>query len=124
MKDAGVAIDYVVEIDVPDAAIVERMSGRRVHLPFGPHLPRQVQPAQGRRASDDITGEPLIQRDDDREDTVKKRLAVYHRRPSRWSPITRNGRRPATPARRSTAGSTAWAPSTTIRDAVLAALKS
>jgi adenylate kinase len=77
MKDAGVAIDYVVEIDVPDAAIVERMSGRRVHVASGRtyHVRYNPPKAEGR---DDATGEPLIQRDDDREETVTRRLAVYH----------------------------------------------
>ncbi len=77
MKDAGVAIDYVLEIDVPDEAIVERMSGRRVHPASGRtyHVTYNPPKVAGR---DDQTGEELIQRDDDREDTVKKRLAVYH----------------------------------------------
>ncbi len=77
MKDAGVAIDYVLEIDVPDAAIVERMSGRRVHLPSGRTYHVKFNPPKV-AGKDDITGEDLIQRDDDREETVKKRLAVYH----------------------------------------------
>ncbi len=64
MKQAGVAIDYVLEIDVPDEDIIERMSGRRVHLGQRPHLPRAVQSAEG-RGPDDVTGEALIQRDDD-----------------------------------------------------------
>jgi adenylate kinase len=77
MKDAGVGLDYVLEIDVPDAAIVERMSGRRVHLPSGRtyHLKFNPPKVAGR---DDATGEALIQRDDDREETVKKRLEIYH----------------------------------------------
>jgi adenylate kinase len=77
MKDAGVRIDYVLEIDVPDAAIVERMSGRRVHLASGRtyHIKYNPPKTPGR---DDVTGEALIQRDDDREETVKKRLMVYH----------------------------------------------
>ena len=77
MRDAGVGIDYVLEIEVPDAAIVERMSGRRVHLPSGRTYHVRYNPPRvaGR---DDVTGEALIQRDDDREETVRKRLAVYH----------------------------------------------
>ena len=77
MKEAGVAIDYVLEIDVPDEAIVERMSGRRVHQPSGRtyHVKFNPPKAEGK---DDVTGEELIQRDDDKEETVKKRLAVYH----------------------------------------------
>lgn len=77
MKDAGVAIDFVVEIDVPDEAIVERMSGRRVHLPSGRTYHVKYNPPKV-AGKDDVTGEDLIQRDDDREETVKKRLAVYH----------------------------------------------
>ena len=77
MKDAGVALDYVIEIDVPDAAIVERMSGRRVHVASGRSYHVKFNPPQvtGR---DDVTGEPLIQRADDSEETVLNRLAVYH----------------------------------------------
>jgi adenylate kinase len=76
MRDLGVAIDHVLEIDVPDAAIIERMSGRHVHLPSGRtyHVKFNPPKAAGR---DDVTGEALIQRDDDREDTVRKRLDVY-----------------------------------------------
>ena len=77
LKDAGIDVDYVIEIDVPDAAIVERMSGRRVHLASGRsyHVKYNPPRVSGR---DDVTGEPLIQREDDREETVLKRLAVYH----------------------------------------------
>jgi len=77
MKSADVPIDYVLEIDVPDSAIVERMSGRRVHVASGRtyHVKFNPPKVPGR---DDVTGEELIQRDDDREDTVKNRLAVYH----------------------------------------------
>ena len=77
MKDAGVVIEFVVEIDVPDEAIVERMSGRRVHLPSGRTYHVKYNPPKN-AGKDDVTGEDLIQRDDDREETVKKRLAVYH----------------------------------------------
>jgi len=77
MKDAGVAIDYVLEIDVPDAAIVERMSGRRVHPASGRTYHVKFNPPKT-EGKDDVTGEELIQRDDDKEETVKKRLAVYH----------------------------------------------
>src|SRR5215470_15932484 len=77
MKDAGVAIDFVLEIDVPDAAIVERMSGRRVHLASGRTYHVKYNPPKV-ADRDDVTGEPLIQREDDREETVRKRLAVYH----------------------------------------------
>ena len=77
MKEAAVAIDYVLEIDVPDEAIVERMSGRRVHVASGRTYHVKFNPPRV-PDRDDATGELLIQRDDDREETVKKRLAVYH----------------------------------------------
>ncbi|HSQ10511.1 MAG TPA: adenylate kinase [Burkholderiaceae bacterium] len=77
MKHAGVAIDYVLEIAVPDADIIDRMSGRRVHPSSGRtyHVRFNPPKAEGR---DDATGESLIQRDDDKEETVRKRLEVYH----------------------------------------------
>jgi adenylate kinase len=77
MKDAGVAIDYVLEIDVPDSEIVERMSGRRVHVASGRTYHVKFNPPKV-AGKDDATGEELIQRDDDKEETVKKRLDVYH----------------------------------------------
>ena len=77
MKAATVQIDYVLEIDVPDAAIVERMSGRRVHLASGRTYHLKYNPPRV-PDRDDVSGECLIQRDDDREETVRKRLAVYH----------------------------------------------
>ncbi|MCK9259968.1 MAG: adenylate kinase [Azoarcus sp.] len=77
MKDAGVPIDFVLEIDVPDSEIVERMSGRRAHLSSGRtyHVKYNPPKVEGK---DDVTGEDLVQRDDDKEETVKKRLDVYH----------------------------------------------
>lgn len=77
MKDAGVPIDYVVEIDVADSEIVKRMSGRRVHPASGRtyHVAFNPPKVEGK---DDITGEDLVQRPDDAEDTVIKRLNVYH----------------------------------------------
>jgi adenylate kinase len=77
MKAAGVPIDAVVEIDVPDEEIIRRMSGRRVHLASGRtyHVVFNPPKVEGK---DDVTGEPLIQRDDDKEETVRKRLKVYH----------------------------------------------
>ncbi len=77
MKNAGVTLDYVLEIDVPDEAIVERMAGRRVHVASGRTYHIKFNPPRV-AGKDDVTGEDLIQRDDDREETVKKRLAVYH----------------------------------------------
>ena len=77
MKDAGVGIDYVLEIDVPDEAIIERMSGRRVHPASGRTYHVKFNPPKV-EGKDDATGEELIQRDDDKVETVKKRLSVYH----------------------------------------------
>lgn len=77
MKQAGVAIDRVVEIDVPDEEIIRRMSGRRVHLASGRTYHVAFNPPKV-AGKDDVTGEDLIQRDDDREETVRKRLEVYH----------------------------------------------
>ena len=76
MKAAGVKLDYVLEIDVPFDAIIERMSGRRSHPASGRtyHVKFNPPKVEGR---DDETGEPLVQRDDDKEETVKKRLDVY-----------------------------------------------
>ena len=76
MKDAGVRLDYVLEIDVPDSAIVERMSGRRVHVASGRTYHVRFNPPKS-AGIDDVTGEALIQRVDDEEATVRKRLAVY-----------------------------------------------
>src|SRR5216110_2289159 len=78
MKKAGVALDYVLEIDVPDEEIITRMSGRRVHLASGRtyHVKFNPPKAEGK---DDATGEPLVQRDDDKEATVRNRLDVYRK---------------------------------------------
>ncbi len=77
LQTAGVGIDAVVEIDVPDEEIIRRMAGRRVHLASGRtyHLIYNPPKVDGR---DDVTGEELIQRDDDREETVCERLKIYH----------------------------------------------
>jgi adenylate kinase len=77
MKDGGINVDYVLEIDVPDESIVERMSGRRSHPGSGRVYHIKFNPPKGDNL-DDVTGEPLIQRDDDKAETVMKRLAVYH----------------------------------------------
>jgi adenylate kinase len=77
MKDADIRIDYVVEIDVADTEIVQRMSGRRVHLASGRTYHELFNPPKV-PGKDDITGEDLVQRPDDVEDTVVKRLSVYH----------------------------------------------
>jgi adenylate kinase len=76
MKSAGVKLDVVLEIDVPDSAIIERMSGRRVHMASGRSYHVKYNPPKLPN-TDDLTGEPLIQRDDDKEETVRKRLDVY-----------------------------------------------
>jgi adenylate kinase len=77
MKAAGVPIDYVVEIDVADEEIIKRMSGRRVHVASGRTYHVVFNPPKV-AGKDDVTGEDLIQRDDDKEETVKKRLDIYH----------------------------------------------
>jgi adenylate kinase len=77
MKDAGVPIDFVLEIDVPFDAIIDRMSGRRVHPASGRSYHIKFNPPKV-EGKDDVTGEPLIQRDDDKEETVRKRLQVYN----------------------------------------------
>ena len=77
MKAAGVPIDFVLEIDVADSEIIERMGGRRVHLASGRTYHVKFNPPKV-EGKDDVTGEDLIQRDDDQEDTVKNRLKIYH----------------------------------------------
>ena len=123
LRDTGVALDYVLEIDVPDAAIVERMSGRRVHPASGRTYHAKYNPPKV-PDRDDVTGEPLIQREDDREDTVRKRLAVYHEQTEpliayykKWS----DTREPRAPKYRKVDG---LGSVDAIRDAVRAALRS
>ena len=77
MRKAGVPLDFVLEIDVPDEEIVARMSGRRVHMSSGRTYHVKFNPPKV-EGKDDATGEALIQRDDDKEETVRKRLEVYH----------------------------------------------
>ncbi len=77
LKDARIFVDAVVEIDVPDEEIIKRMSGRRAHLASGRTYHVIYNPPK-EEGKDDVTGEPLIQRDDDKEETVKARLKVYH----------------------------------------------
>jgi adenylate kinase len=78
MKEAGVKIDFVLEIDVPHDAIIDRMSGRRTHPASGRTYHIKFNPPK-QEGIDDISGEPLVQRDDDKEETVKKRLEVYEK---------------------------------------------
>ena len=123
MKNAGVAIDYVLEIGVPDSAIVERMGGRRVHVASGRtyHVKYNPPKVAGR---DDATGEDLIQRDDDREETVKNRLAVYHAQTEplvAWYTAWAATGDPRAPRYRKVAG---LAGVEAVRDACLAALAS
>ena len=77
LKEAGVPVEAVVDINVPDGEIIKRMSGRRVHLASGRTYHIIFNPPQ-EEGKDDVSGEPLIQRDDDQEETVRKRLEVYH----------------------------------------------
>lgn len=81
LKKAGIKIDYVIEIDVPDLEIIKRMSGRRVHLASGRTYHLSFNPPK-KEGLDDLTSEPLVQREDDKEETVKKRLSVYHEQTS------------------------------------------
>lgn len=76
LKDAGIPLDFVVEIQVPDEEIVRRISGRRTHQASGRVYHIDYHPPL-REGLDDVTGEPLIQRDDDREEIIRKRLEVY-----------------------------------------------
>ena len=78
MGEAGIGVDRVLEIEVPDAEIIARMSGRRVHPGSGRVYHVKFNPPKS-EGKDDVTGEPLVLRDDDREDTVKERLEVYRR---------------------------------------------
>lgn len=77
MKQENIGVDYVVEIAVPNEEIIKRMSGRRVHPASGRSYHVLFNPPR-QEDKDDVTGEPLIQRDDDKEETVRKRLEVYH----------------------------------------------
>ena len=121
MKDAGVVIDFVLEIDVPDSAIIERMSGRRVHPSSGRTYHVRFNPPKV-EGKDDETGEDLVQRDDDKEETVKKRLSVYHDQTeilvSYYGEWAKSGRSGA-PSYRKIAG---VGPVETIRDAAFVAL--
>jgi adenylate kinase len=111
MKDAGVPIDYVLEIDVPFDAIIDRMSGRRVHPASGRTYHIKFNPPKV-AGKDDVTGEDLIQRDDDKEETVRKRLQVYNdqTRPlvdyySSWSNQSDTNDKVKAPAYRKVSGS-------------------
>jgi adenylate kinase len=121
LRAANVPIDYVLEFDVPDDEIVRRMSGRRVHPASGRTYHIVFNPPRV-ADRDDITGEPLIQREDDREDTVKKRLQIYHRQTEplvAWYAGWTASGDPKAPRYRRVEG---LGSVDTIRDAVLAAL--
>lgn len=77
LKEANIKLDHVIEISVPDSEIINRISGRRVHLPSGRVYHIKFNPPI-KSGLDDVSGEPLVQRDDDSEDTIRKRLDVYH----------------------------------------------
>jgi adenylate kinase len=81
LQEAGISVDAVVEIAVDDEEIIRRMGGRRVHLASGRTYHVEFNPPR-EEGKDDVTGEPLVQRDDDKEATVRKRLDVYHRQTS------------------------------------------
>lgn len=122
LRAAGVPIDFVLEISVPDSEIVERMSGRRVHPSSGRSYHVKFNPPK-HEGLDDITGEPLVQRDDDREEVVLKRLSVYHSQTealvSFYSSLAKSGATDA-PAYRSVSGIGAIED---IRDRIFDALK-
>lgn len=77
MRENGIDVDYVIEINVDDAEIIKRMSGRRAHLASGRTYHIEYNPPK-QEGIDDVTGEPLVQREDDKEETVKNRLSIYH----------------------------------------------
>jgi len=122
MKDAGVNLDFVLEIDVPDSEVIDRISGRRVHVASGRtyHVKYNPPKVEGR---DDITGEDLIQRDDDKPEVVKKRLDVYHQQTEAlvgyYSDWGRSGK-PGAPQYRKIAG---IGPVDEIRERAFAVLK-
>jgi len=123
MKDAGVAIDYVLEIDVPDESIIERMSGRRSHPASGRVYHVKFNPPKV-EGQDDVTGEPLVQREDDLPETVAKRLQVYHNQTevllgyyNKWA----QSGQPGAPKYRKISG---VGPVEAVRDAAFAALAS
>lgn len=122
LRERGVELDYVLEIDVADAEIITRMSGRRVHQASGRTYHIKFNPPKV-AGKDDATGEPLIQRDDDKEETVMKRLSVYHSQTkplvdfySKWAASGAAG----APKYRKVSGVGSL---DSIRDALLAALK-
>ncbi len=125
MKAAGVAIDHVLEIDVPDSDIIERITGRRVHVDSGRVYHVRFNPPKV-DGCDDVTGDALIQRDDDLEATVKKRLEVYHTQTevliayySQWAARGSREGEPAAPLYRKVSGTGAV---DEIRERVFAAL--
>ncbi len=122
MKQAGVDLDYVVEIDVPDEEILKRLSGRRVHLASGRTYHIYFNPPK-LAGKDDVTGEDLIQREDDKEATILKRLEVYHNQTKQlidyYTKMAASGE-PNAPKYRKVAGTGSM---DEIRDRIFAALK-
>jgi adenylate kinase len=106
MREAGVDLDYVVEIDVADAEILKRLSGRRVHLASGRTYHVHFNPPKN-AGKDDLTGEDLVQREDDKEATILKRLEVYHQQTKQvvdyYSKMAA-GRQPGAPRYRKVSG--------------------
>lgn len=119
---AGVEIDHVLEINVPDEEIVKRLSGRRVHPGSGRVYHTVYNPPKS-AGKDDVTGEDLVQRDDDKEETVRKRLQVYHTQTAPlvdfYQQVSRSGKGKTRYSRVEGIGSVE-----TITNAVLASLKS
>jgi len=116
MKEAGVKLDYVLEIDVPFDAIIERMSGRRAHVASGRTYHVKFNPPKV-DGIDDVTGEPLIQRDDDKEETVRTRLDVYSQQTRPLVNYYETWRKRSPALRLLTARSVAWARSKKSRHA-------
>jgi len=121
MRDAGVTLDAVVEIVVPDDEIVNRMSGRRVHPGSGRTYHVLFNPPQ-LEGVDDVTGEPLIQRDDDREETVRHRLETYHAQTEILSEFYRDLARQGDPAAPRMVRVDGNAPIEQVRDQIFAGL--
>ena len=122
MKEAGVPIQFVIEIDVPDEEIIKRLSGRRLH-PASGRIYHVIFNPPKTDEKDDITGEPLMQRDDDKEETIRKRLEIYHAQTkplveyyARWS--ANDGKGAPKYVRIDGAGSVE-----AVRDAIFASLK-
>lgn len=122
MKDAGINVDYVLEIAVPDESIIERMDGRRSHPASGRVYHTKFNPPKV-EGVDDVTGEPLIQRDDDKAETVKKRLDVYHNQTEVLLGYYNNWAQSGTPGAPKYRKISGVGPVEQVRDAAFAALE-